>query len=338
MANFNQFLQIILLLLTFLLVSGEKSDNWAIIVDTSRFWFNYRHAANALSVYRSVKRLGIPDSHIILMLADDFACNARNPFPGKIYSNKQRNVDVYGEEVEVDYRGEDATVHNVIRILTDRLENGTPSSKRLLTSEKSNIMIYMTGHGGDDFLKFQEQEELTSDDLADAIQQMHLARRYNEILLIVDTCQAATLYRKIYSPNVAALTSSLLGEDSLSHHSDKTTGVFVIDRFTYYLLQFLEGMSADPSRPENGKTLKDLFKICPKSQCISTVNHKIFDFKRDAYAIPVLDFFGGAREVRLVEDYKNDSLTDEEHLTILKGFNNNGVATVRYELESIEIF
>ena len=31
--------------------------------------------ANVLGMYRTVKRLGIPDSHIILMLADDAACN-----------------------------------------------------------------------------------------------------------------------------------------------------------------------------------------------------------------------------------------------------------------------
>lgn len=36
-------------------------------------WFNYRHIANTLSMYRTVKRLGIPDSNIILMLADDVA-------------------------------------------------------------------------------------------------------------------------------------------------------------------------------------------------------------------------------------------------------------------------
>uniref|UniRef100_K3WBE3 Uncharacterized protein n=1 Tax=Globisporangium ultimum (strain ATCC 200006 / CBS 805.95 / DAOM BR144) TaxID=431595 RepID=K3WBE3_GLOUD len=45
-------------------------------VDTSRFWSNYRHIANALSLYHSVKRLGIPDSQIIiLMLADQMPCN-----------------------------------------------------------------------------------------------------------------------------------------------------------------------------------------------------------------------------------------------------------------------
>jgi glycosylphosphatidylinositol transamidase (GPIT) subunit GPI8 len=40
---------------------SNHTNNWAVIVDTSRFWFNYRHAANVLSIYRSVKRLGIPD-------------------------------------------------------------------------------------------------------------------------------------------------------------------------------------------------------------------------------------------------------------------------------------
>ena len=41
------------------------------LVCASRYWFNYRHIANTLSMYRTVKRLGIPDSNIILMLADD---------------------------------------------------------------------------------------------------------------------------------------------------------------------------------------------------------------------------------------------------------------------------
>jgi phosphatidylinositol glycan class K len=36
----------------------RHTNNWAILVDTSRFWFNYRHVANVLSIYRSVKRLG----------------------------------------------------------------------------------------------------------------------------------------------------------------------------------------------------------------------------------------------------------------------------------------
>ena len=84
---------------------SRHTNNWAVLVDTSRFWFNYRHVANVLSIYRSVKRLGIPDSQIILMVADDMACNPRNPRPATVFNNANENINVYGDDVEVDYRG-----------------------------------------------------------------------------------------------------------------------------------------------------------------------------------------------------------------------------------------
>uniref|UniRef100_A0A7N0V672 GPI-anchor transamidase n=1 Tax=Kalanchoe fedtschenkoi TaxID=63787 RepID=A0A7N0V672_KALFE len=32
--------------------STMHTNNWAVLVCTSRFWFNYRHMANTLSLYR----------------------------------------------------------------------------------------------------------------------------------------------------------------------------------------------------------------------------------------------------------------------------------------------
>lgn len=153
------------------------TNNWAVLVDTSRFWFNYRHVANVLSMYRSVKRLGIPDSQIILMVADDMACNPRNPRPATVFNNAHQHINVYGEDVEVDYRGYEVTVENFVRLLTGRLAPSTPRSKRLLTDDGSNILIYMTGHGGDGFLKFQDSEEITNVELADAFEQMLQKKR-----------------------------------------------------------------------------------------------------------------------------------------------------------------
>lgn len=60
--------------------------------------------ANTLSVYHTVRRLGIPDSNIVLMLADDMPCNARNPFPGGVYNSKDHGLNLYEGDVEVDYR------------------------------------------------------------------------------------------------------------------------------------------------------------------------------------------------------------------------------------------
>uniref|UniRef100_A0A093V901 GPI-anchor transamidase n=1 Tax=Talaromyces marneffei PM1 TaxID=1077442 RepID=A0A093V901_TALMA len=221
-------------------VSGEHTSNWAVLVSTSRFWFNYRHLANVLSLYRTVKRLGIPDSQIILMLPDDMACNPRNAFPGTVYSNADRAVDLYGENIEVDYRGYEVTVENFIRLLTDRLDEDVPRSKRLGSDAGSNVLVYMTGHGGDRFLKFQDSEEIGAWDLADAFGQMWEKKRYHELLFMIDTCQANTMYTHFYSPNIIATGSSALDESSYSHHADNDVGVAVIDRWTYYVLEFLE--------------------------------------------------------------------------------------------------
>ena len=70
--------------------------------------------------------------------------------------------------------------------------------------------------------------------------QMWSKRRYHEIFFMIDTCQAASMYARFYSPNVLAVASSLVGEDSLSHHVDPAIGVYIIDRYTYYALEFLE--------------------------------------------------------------------------------------------------
>lgn len=286
------FIANVLILATVTQASNSKqsaiTNNWAVLVSSSKYWFNYRHAANVLSIYRSIKRLGIDDSHIILMLADDMACDPRNPWPGTIFNNKHHQINVYGNDAEVDYRGDEVTVENFIRLLTGRHADGTPKSKKLLTDEGSNILIFLTGHGGDGFLKFQDKGELTATEFADAIEQMHQKRRYNEILFIVDTCQAESMSTKLISPNIIGIGSSKIGQDSLSHHGDASIGVYVIDRFTYYALAYLEKLN--PQTASN-TSLKEFFRVCPEDLCMSSVKVRLDLLKRDPSKIPITDFF-----------------------------------------------
>ncbi|CAH1451188.1 unnamed protein product, partial [Lactuca virosa] len=143
----------------------------------------------------------------------------------------------------VDYRGYEVAVQNFLRVLTGRHENAIPRSKRLLSGEGSHILLYMTGHGGDEFLKFQDSDELESHDLADAIKQMKEQRRFKELLIMVDICQAATLFSHLHSPGVLAIGSSMKGENSYSHHLDSDVGVSVVDRFKFYTLAFFERLN-----------------------------------------------------------------------------------------------
>ncbi|KAF4564489.1 glycosylphosphatidylinositol anchor biosynthesis [Pleurotus pulmonarius] len=270
------------------------TNNWAVLVCASRYWFNYRHMANALGMYRTVKRLGIPDSNIILMLADDAACNPRNKFAGCVYANKGRHLDLYGDNIEVDYRGNEVTVENFIRVLTGRVAPSMPRSKRLLSDANSNIFVYMTGHGGNEFLKFQDNEEISAFDIADAFEQMYEKKRYNEILFMIDTCQANTMYSKFYSPNVLATGSSVLGENSYSHENDYDIGVAVIDRYTHYVLNFLEGVNKT-----SHTTMQDLFNSYDVDKIGSHPGVRSDLFKRGVDEALITDFFGGVAQVQV---------------------------------------
>jgi hypothetical protein len=55
------------------------------------------------------------------MLADDASCNSRNKVPGSVYASPGQHLDLYGDNIEVDYRGYEVTVENFIRVLTGKL-------------------------------------------------------------------------------------------------------------------------------------------------------------------------------------------------------------------------
>lgn len=274
--------------------ASGHTNNWAVLVSTLRFWFNYRHMANVLSLYRTVKRLGIPDSQIILMLSDDIACNPRNAFPGTVFNNMDQAIDLYGDLIEVDYRGYEVTVENFVRLLTDRWDANHPRLKRLLTDENSNIFIYLTGHGGNEFLKFQDAEEISAYDIANAFEQMYEKRRYNEILFMIDTCQANTMYKHFYLPNILLVGSLAFDESLYLHHSDMDVGVAVIDRFTYYTLEFLERIERDLK-----VTMDKLFAEYTFENVHSNPGINTALFGRALNETLLTDFFGSVQNARV---------------------------------------
>ncbi|PVZ98786.1 hypothetical protein BB558_005211 [Smittium angustum] len=332
--NSKYLLLVVVVILSIFVVHGDANpegfftnsghtNNWAVLVCTSRFWFNYRHIANTLSMYRTVKRLGIPDSNIILMLADDMACNPRNKKPAAVYDHPNQSVDLYGENVEVDYRGYEVTVENFIRLLTGRVSPDTPRSKRLLSDEKSNIFIYMTGHGGDEFLKFQDFDEISSYDIADAFAQMWEKKRYHQIFFMIDTCQANTMQNAFYSPNIISVGSSKKGQNSYSYLHDNALGVSVIDRFTYYNLKYLENV-----KPGSTQTLKDLFNSYNPALISSDPEVRSDLFPKNPDKVLISEFFGMEQNIELTTDpislgpNNSTSLPDfHEHISLKEKLN-----------------
>eukprot|EP00128_Syssomonas_multiformis_P017075 Colp12_sorted_trinity150504_noHs@6640 len=111
---------------------------------------------------------------------------------------------------------------------------------------------------------------------------------------MVDTCQAATLFTRLYSPNIIAIGSSMKGENSYSHHHDNELGVSVIDRFTHDTLDVLERLT-----PHSTLTLHKLFSTY--SYVSLSSHHQV---RSDLFPLPlekvlVTDYFGQVQTVEL---------------------------------------
>jgi phosphatidylinositol glycan class K len=208
------------------------------VVNTSRYWFNYRHAANAASVYRAVKQLGVDDEDIVFMSALDVGNEYRNPDSGSIHlagTHSQLQWDGF----QLDYRNDEVSAMTFLNVLRGRTVGWSVGQAQLASNANTTILIYMAGHGGDEFFKFHDGEELSAQDLAHAFTEMHAKGMYKEILLILDTCQAATMANYVTAPNVVVLASSLKGENSYAHQTEDSLGVSVIDRFTHAMSEFV---------------------------------------------------------------------------------------------------
>lgn len=237
---------------------SPQINNWAIIVSTSRYWHNYRHTANALSFYHLCKQNGIPDERIILFLGDNVACNPRNPEPATIFNNDRRTTNLYRCDTRVDYAGYDVSVRSLLEVMQGKFQPGSPHSRRLLSDRGTNLFVFLSGHGGNGFLKFQDVETLHTEELGATFTTMHTLGLYGKVLLVLDTCHAESMCLSITAPNVACIASSTVDEDSYAHHKDLRIGVDVIDRFTYEVLEELDGKTCSGSPRTYRRSVHDL--------------------------------------------------------------------------------
>ena len=134
---------------------------------------------------------------------------------------------------------------------------------------------------------------------------------------MIDTCQANTMYSKFYSPNIIATGSSEIDQSSYSHHADNDVGVAVIDRYTYYNLDFLETEVREPS---SKKTVGDLFDSYDDEKIHSHagVRYDLFPGgEKVARERLLMDFFGNVQNVE-VDGGKNDTEWREDLLLLGK--------------------
>lgn len=90
------------------------------------------------------------------MISETYACNPRNVKPGTIFNRGELDENLYCDDIEIDYWTQDMTDVSVVNLIWGYFESNVPQAKKLLSDENSDVMVYMTGHSGEEFFKVQD--------------------------------------------------------------------------------------------------------------------------------------------------------------------------------------
>ncbi|KAG8449025.1 hypothetical protein GDO86_015910 [Hymenochirus boettgeri] len=214
----------------------KSSDNagkqWVVLVAGSNGWYNYRHQADVCHAYQIIKKNGIPDEQIVVMMYDDIANNDENPTKGVII-NRPNGSDVYAGILK-DYTGDDVTPQNLLAVLRgDAMAvKGKGSGKVIHSGPNDHVFVYFTDHGAPGLLAFPN-DDLHVMDLNKTIQYMYENKKYKKMVFYIEACESGSMMNHL--PNnidVYATTAANPHESSYACYYDEERDTYLGDLYS----------------------------------------------------------------------------------------------------------
>lgn len=208
---------------------GQKTGFRAVIVGPSRGWKNYRHQADALTIYSLLKKTGVADEDIILMTFDDVPTSMENPLKGDIHNvPKGQNIRA---GAQVDYSGTNVSAAALKNILTGTKTASTPVV--LESDAGTDVFVYIASHGSPGEIVFGSGDGIfTTSDFTTVTGSMAEEHRYRQMVFFVDTCFGESVATGATAPGIYYLTGAAKNEPSLGAVYDMDIKQWLSDEFT----------------------------------------------------------------------------------------------------------
>ena len=221
-------------------VGYATADKWAVLVAGSSSFYNYRHQADICHAYQIFHENGFPDSNIIVMMYDDIAYSAENPFPGVII-NKNNGNNLY-VNVPKDYTGNEVTPQNFLNVL---IGNSTDGKKVVVPNPDNDIFIYFADHGASGLIAFPT-EFLYAYQLIDTFKYMYNNKQYNSIVFYLEACESGSMFNNLLPSNMSifAMTAANPDESSYACCYDPVINIYLGDLFSVNWLENSDSFEA----------------------------------------------------------------------------------------------
>lgn len=253
-------------------------QRWAVVISPSTTWLNYRHQADAFSMYQTLRHHGYDDDHIVLIVEDNLADSPNNPYPGEIFVERSAkagppdhpdplvNENVRSQAV-VDYHFSDLQgpddLSDIIRgVKSERLPHV------INPTESDNVFLFWSGHGSDDGGPLWGNEDchdpFGTQRIRSIVEAMQSPRRYRRMLLAVETCYSGQWGEALTGlPDVLILTAANAVETSKPDEFNTEMKTYLSNAFSR---TFRRSVTNNP-----GISLRDLYYSLYRTTCGSHV-------------------------------------------------------------------
>lgn len=242
-----------------------RTDQYAVLVQGSDGYINYRHQADVLNIYQALRRGGYPDDHIILILDKSIASHRANPEPGVIRTAPDGPDLLSGSTVGsgisaaiVDYNSRDLSVQDIADILAGRASSRLPIV--LPQDAGNNVLFYWSGHGrsqsqggADEFVWRDTRvgQGFTASMLRQTAEQM----QFRKLLIAAEPCYGERVIRAVEGlTGVLAMSGASAAEQSWADHWNNDARIWMCDRFSLNLVNCLT------DNPQSN--FRDIFLYC----------------------------------------------------------------------------
>ena len=237
-------------------------DKYALLVQGSNGFTNYRHGADVLNVYQMLRSEGFPDDHIILVLDKALATDANNFEQGVIRTSADGPDLLGGKDslpaAVVDYDSADLTAADIADILLGKRSRSLPEV--LPQDGGNNVLFYWSGHGrsaqhggADEFCWRETSPGLgfSAELLGKTAQDM----LFRKLLVVAEPCYGESVIRAVDGiPGALAMSGASAAEQSWADNWNNNARVWMCDRFSKNFVDFL---TMNPH-----SNFRDLFLYC----------------------------------------------------------------------------
>lgn len=204
-------------------------SKWALIVAASTGWSNYRHQADALEMYRLLKKQGYTDDRIVLVMEDDIANNPDNPHEGVV--RVQPSGENLYQNVLIDYKLSSITPNDIGLILRGGKSERLPEV--ISADDTDNVLIFWSGHGAPGCFVWNEDERFAADLMRTTLQTLAMEKKYRKMLWLTEACYAGSVAKESEGlPGIMFITAAAENETSKADTFNDELGVWMTNHFT----------------------------------------------------------------------------------------------------------